>query len=55
MSMKRIISIIDNFLYRKLGIVTSSRKERWYRDAVKIQAELDAEHSKPVWGHWIFS
>lgn len=49
-----IMNAIDNFLYRKLGIVTSSRKEKWYRDAVRIQAELDGQHKEPKWGHWIF-
>ena len=54
MRLNAIMNAIDNFLYRKLGIVTSARKEKWYRDAIRIQAELDGQHKESKWGHWIF-
>ena len=49
----QIVEAIDNFLYRNFRVVSSSRKEKWYRDALKIQAELDAQHQNPKWGHWV--
>lgn len=33
--------MIDRFLYHAFGIVTSTRREKWNRDAIKIQYELD--------------
>lgn len=40
----KAFAAIDNLLYRSFGIVTSVRKAKWHRDAIKIQKELDKEH-----------
>lgn len=41
----KIISRIDKFLYKKIGIVTPLRRAYWRRNSIKIQKELDYEHA----------
>lgn len=42
----KIIAKIDNFLYKRIGIVTPIRRAYWRKSSIKIQKELDYQHSK---------
>ena len=42
----KIIVAIDNFLYKRIGIVTPIRQAYWRRQSFKIQRELDYQHNK---------
>lgn len=42
----KIYVTIDNFLYKRIGIVTPIRRAYWRRNSVKIQKEIDIEQSK---------
>lgn len=42
----KIIVAIDNFLYKRIGIVTPIRRVFWCRQSIKIQKELDYQHGK---------
>lgn len=40
----KIVAKIDNFLYKRIGIVTSLRKAYWRKQARSIQVVLDYQH-----------
>lgn len=42
----KIIAKIDNFLYKRIGIVTPLRRAYWNRQSIKLQKEIDIEQSK---------
>lgn len=42
----KIIVTIDNFLYKRIGIVTPLRRAYWRRQSVKLQKEIDIEQDK---------
>ncbi len=42
----KIIVAIDNFLYKRIGIITPLRRAYWRRNSIKIQKEIDIEQSK---------
>lgn len=42
----KIIVAIDNFLYKRIGIITPLRRAYWRRNSVKIQKEIDIEQAK---------
>lgn len=42
----KIIAKIDNFLYKRIGIVTPIRRAYWRRQSIKLQKEIDIEQSK---------
>ena len=41
----KIMCMVDNFLYHTFSIVTSTRRNKWHRDAIRIQYELDNQHN----------
>lgn len=40
----RVIAKIDNFLYKRIGIVTPLRKAYWRKQARSIQVVLNYQH-----------
>ena len=42
----KIIIAVDNFLYKRIGIVTPLRKAYWNRQSIKLQKEIDIEQGK---------
>lgn len=42
----KIIVVIDNFLYKRIGIITPIRRAYWRRQSIKLQKEIDIEQSK---------
>lgn len=47
----KIIVAIDNFLYKRIGIVTPLRRAYWRRQSVKLQKEIDIEQRKIKFVH----
>lgn len=47
----KIIAKIDNFLFKKIGIVTPLRRAYWRRSSIKIQKEIDIEQRKIKFVH----
>lgn len=41
----KVVTKVDNFIYKCIGIVTPLRRNIWRRTAKKIQRELDRQHS----------
>lgn len=47
----KIIVAIDNFLYKRIGIITPLRRAYWRRQSVKLQKEIDIEQRKIKFVH----
>lgn len=41
-----LIVALDNLLYNTLGVISPLRRSKWQKDAHKIQAKLNYEHSR---------
>ena len=41
----KVVTKVDNFIYRFIGIVTPLRRAFWRRASRSIQRELDRQHS----------
>ena len=39
----KIIVAVDNFLYKRMGIITPLRRAYWRRNSIKIQRQIDIE------------
>lgn len=47
----KIIVAIDNFLYKRIGIITPIRRAYWRRQSIKLQKEIDIEQNKISFVH----
>ena len=47
----KIIIAVDNFLYKRIGIVTPLRRAYWNRQSIKLQKEIDIEQRKIKFVH----
>ena len=41
----KVVTKVDNFIYKCIGIVTPLRRSIWRRTSRSIQRELDRQHS----------